>query len=96
MDLTTKTRRRRSVLTTVHQWICGWTGHETIHRFTTGRQYLTCLKCDHESHGWQITERPSTHQSVPMHHDRAGRINRLGTDTRSKLLNRSTVLTTSV
>jgi hypothetical protein len=47
--------------TRIDKMLCGLMGHVEVRRFERGRVSLSCLRCGHQSAGWQLS---STHVGV--------------------------------
>lgn len=43
------------VLTRIDQMLCGLMGHDEVRRFERARLSLSCLRCGHQSAGWQMS-----------------------------------------
>src|SRR5262245_34835173 len=46
-----------AVVDRIGQLVCGLHGHDQIMKFETGRMFLRCTSCGHESPGWQMPMR---------------------------------------
>jgi len=49
--------RRPFVASRLTQWVCGLRGHDEMLSFDSGRLFLRCTSCGHESPGWTPGER---------------------------------------
>ena len=47
----------RALLMRLHQWCCGWHGHELVWVHEPGRVALCCLECGFRTPGWRIEPR---------------------------------------
>jgi hypothetical protein len=43
----------------LRQVMCGLHGHDSLVQFEHDRMFLRCVTCGHETHGWELNDRPA-------------------------------------